>query len=156
MSFSPPQSVRGMKCLEPSKFSKTIRVPALRVEGKHCSLLLKKLNKCLLNVPRLKNIVPDKDGDPKKKLVLLNSAVTFDTEQDNLVKSCACERLEYDLTLDYRYWTSEQVLKAVLPSNIPEVTTAFETIGHIAHMNLRESQLEYKALIGRLGKVTII
>ena len=148
MALSPPECVREMKCLQRSKFSKTVCVPAIRVNGKHCSVLLKKLSKCLLNLPRLRNIVPDTKGDLKKKLVLLNSKVKLDAQQESLLKSCEAEEMVYQLTLDYNYWSGEQILRAVLPVDIAEVTTAFETIGHIAHMNLRDSQLDYKTLIG--------
>lgn len=148
--LSPPEAVRGMKSLERSAFEKIIPIPALRVEGKHCSTLLKQLNKCLFNQPRLKNIVSDTSGDLKKKIILLNSETKFNNEQECLVKNCGCEELVYELQLKYDYWSCEQTLRAVLPEDIIEITTAFETIGHIAHMNLRECQLTYKKLIGQV------
>ena len=52
--------------------------------------------------------------------------------------------------LDYGHWTADQVLRSVFPAEISEITTAFEAIGHIAHMNLRDEQLEYKNLIGQV------
>lgn len=152
LNLSPPDAVRGIKNLKRSVFEKIIPVPGLRVEGKYCSVLLKRLNKCLLNQPRLKNIVPDTRGDLKKKIILLNSETKFDSEEEDLVKSCGCEELVYELKLGYEYWTCEQILRAVLPEDVEEITTAFETIGHIAHMNLRECQLVYKKLIGKLSE----
>ena len=41
------------------------------------------------------------------------------------------------------------ILRAVLPDEVEQIPTAFEMVGHIAHLNLRESQLPYKKLIGR-------
>lgn len=42
-----------------------------------------------------------------------------------------------------------QILRKLLPPNI-EVPTSFETVGHIAHLNLRDDQLPYKHLIGQV------
>lgn len=149
LNLEPPEGVRGMEKLQRSAFSKTVYVPGLRVEGKYCSIMLKRLNKCLLNQPRLKNIIPDTGGDLEKKIILLNPEVTFDAEQERFVKGCGCEELEYELNLGYDYWTCDQILRAVLPTDIVEITTAFETVGHIAHMNLRDCQLKYKNFIGK-------
>lgn len=42
-----------------------------------------------------------------------------------------------------------QVLRSLIPAGI-EVPTSFETIGHIAHLNLKDDQLPYKTLIGQV------
>ena len=41
------------------------------------------------------------------------------------------------------------VLRAILPAEVEQIPTGFETVGHIAHFNLRECHLPYKNLIGR-------
>ena len=150
MSFDlrPPESVRGMKTLDRTAFKTKIFVPAVKIDTQHCNVLLKQLGKCLLNQPKLKNIVPDTGGNLKKKIVLLNPNVVLNEQQEELLKSCDNERVNYEVGLGYDYWSCDQVLKAVLPQDISEVTTAFESVGHIAHMNLRECQLSYKQLIG--------
>jgi tRNA G37 N-methylase Trm5 len=56
----------------------------------------------------------------------------------------------YQVILDYSYFTAEEVLRAILPEGV-EVPTAFESVGHIAHLNLREQQLPYKRLIARVS-----
>lgn len=56
----------------------------------------------------------------------------------------------HQLALDYSVWSAQQIVRAILPNDIDEVTTSFETIGHIAHVNLRESQLDYKHVIGQV------
>ncbi len=45
---------------------------------------------------------------------------------------------------DYSYW---DILRKILPENII-VPTGFETIGKIAHFNLRPEHEPYKKLIG--------
>lgn len=64
------------------------------------------------------------------------------------VENQGAEKTTHDLVLGYEHWTTEQVLRAVLPPEINEIPSSFETIGHIAHVNLRDSQLDYKHLIG--------
>ena len=34
--------------------------------------------------------------------------------------------------------------------NLTEITSSFESIGHIAHLNLRDKQLPFKKLIGQI------
>jgi tRNA (guanine37-N1)-methyltransferase len=40
------------------------------------------------------------------------------------------------------------VLEALLPKDVV-VPSAFETVGHIAHLNLREEHLPYKKIIAK-------
>lgn len=149
--FLPPKTVRGAKILNKEAFKTIINLPALRIEAKKCSLFLKNLGKCLLNQPRMRNIVSD-TGAKDKRILLLNpqkSLETLDQKDQEFAKSHGAEETTYDLILGYEHWTAEQVLRAVLPAEISEVPSSFETIGHIAHVNLRDSQLDYKKLIGR-------
>ncbi|KAL9952179.1 hypothetical protein ACROYT_G039394 [Oculina patagonica] len=150
--FSPPNTVKGMKILNREAFKTLINLPALQIEAKKCSLFLKNLSKCLLNQPRMRNIVPDAN-ETKKKIILLHPQKSLNTleEQDReFAQNHGAEETTYELVLGYEHWTAEQVLRAVLPAEITEVPSSFETIGHIAHVNLRASQLDYKKLIGQV------
>ena len=46
-------------------------------------------------------------------------------------------------------FTAEEVLRRLLPVELPNVT-GFETIGHIAHLNLRVDHLPFKSIIGQV------
>ncbi|XP_028557078.1 tRNA (guanine(37)-N1)-methyltransferase 1 isoform X1 [Dendrobium catenatum] len=60
-----------------------------------------------------------------------------------------CELIRCQLTLFYNYWHMDEVLETLLPESIV-VPTGFETVGHIAHLNLGEEHLPYKKLIAQV------
>lgn len=51
--------------------------------------------------------------------------------------------------IEYSQWTVDAVLRALLPEDVT-VPTSFETVGHIAHLNLRDEHMPYKGVIGRV------
>ena len=59
------------------------------------------------------------------------------------------EAVMYQLELNYEHFSTDHILTKVLPEGC-EVPSAFETIGHIAHVNLREPLMEYKHVIGQV------
>jgi tRNA (guanine37-N1)-methyltransferase len=44
---------------------------------------------------------------------------------------------------------AETILREALPG-VPDITTKFEQVGHIAHMNIQAHLLQYKYLIGQV------
>ncbi|XP_019183341.1 PREDICTED: tRNA (guanine(37)-N1)-methyltransferase 1 isoform X1 [Ipomoea nil] len=61
----------------------------------------------------------------------------------------ALEIVKCKLTLFYPYWQMDEVLEAILPEGMI-VPSSFETVGHIAHLNLRDEHLPYKKLIAKV------
>ncbi|KAG4968920.1 hypothetical protein AAZX31_12G206300 [Glycine max] len=59
------------------------------------------------------------------------------------------ELVRCKLTLFYDYWQMTEVLEALLPEGMI-IPSAFETVGHIAHLNLRDEHLPYKRLIAKV------
>ncbi|PXF43759.1 tRNA (guanine(37)-N1)-methyltransferase [Gracilariopsis chorda] len=51
--------------------------------------------------------------------------------------------------VDYANWSAESVLKEIMPDNVT-IPSSFESIGHIAHLNLRDEQAPFKQLIGQV------
>jgi len=51
--------------------------------------------------------------------------------------------------LFYDYWQMNEILEALLPEGVI-VPSAFETVGHIAHLNLRDEHFPYKKLIAKV------
>lgn len=54
-----------------------------------------------------------------------------------------------DVNLSYNQWSSDAVLRRLLPKTIT-VPSSFETVGELIHLNLRDEQLPYKHLIGQV------
>ena len=53
------------------------------------------------------------------------------------------------MKLGYDYWTTEEILRSILPIEL-EIPSSFETVGHIAHINLRPAYDQYKRVIGQV------
>ncbi|KAG2597304.1 tRNA (guanine(37)-N1)-methyltransferase 1-like [Panicum virgatum] len=76
----------------------------------------------------------------------VKDVLDHETQQDG---SSAYELICCQLTLFYNYWPMNEVLEALLPEGII-IPTGFETVGHIAHLNLRDEHLPYKKLIAQV------
>ncbi|KAE9456434.1 hypothetical protein C3L33_11646, partial [Rhododendron williamsianum] len=59
------------------------------------------------------------------------------------------ELVRCKLTLFYDYWQMNEILEVLLPEGVI-VPSAFETVGHIAHLNLRDEHFPYKKLIAKV------
>ena len=78
--------------------------------------------------------------DPKEDL--------FGEDDLQWMKEEGISHTTQQITLTYSNFTMNAILRSVLPANVSEVPTAFETVGHIAHLNIRDDILEYKTVIG--------
>ncbi|XP_057766571.1 tRNA (guanine(37)-N1)-methyltransferase 1-like [Salvia miltiorrhiza] len=70
-------------------------------------------------------------------------------EDDRQHTESAFELVKCKLTLFYDYWQLSEILEALLPKGMT-VPSAFETVGHIAHLNLRDEHRQYKSLIAKV------
>lgn len=163
--MNPPAIVKGLTTLNRELYRQVLSIPAARVLASKVGQLRSSLNRnIVLTLPRTKTVISDSD-DPQKRLLLLNPDLisissisefgligtnSSETEyQDNLgefVKNEA-EGCFHELVLDYDYWNSDEILSATLPDGM-DVPSSFETIGHIAHLNLRSEHEPFKHLIG--------
>ncbi|XP_028548238.1 tRNA (guanine(37)-N1)-methyltransferase 2 isoform X5 [Dendrobium catenatum] len=109
----------------------------------------------MLDRPRIKPIIEDSTFE-KNRLVLLSEMVQNPDlsevpcqKRDELRALCNFNVFPYSLTLGYSYWGADHILKQILPSGV-EAPSSFETIGHIAHLNITEELLPYKDIIARI------
>ena len=141
-------------------FTRTIDLLAVRVQQRDASEFLKTLGDDLLNLPRIRNIVSPTMTDATTngapvRLVLLNrrhndeALAELSAASKTLVASKSLGIERYQLVLGYEDYNTEEVFRAILPPDVP-CQTAFEIVGHIAHMNLRDNLLPWKKLIGQV------
>ncbi|CAK9105184.1 unnamed protein product [Durusdinium trenchii] len=138
--------------LDRSKVEECFQVLALEVPARRTGEFLKRLGQHLLNLPRRKNVESASGGS---KLILLSRTVS-DIKQlpeqewlQEQVTSGAVKLSTFEVTLGYEHFTAEEVLRKLLPAGM-EIPSSFEQAGHVAHLNLRDSQLPFKNLIGQV------
>ncbi|CCM00027.1 uncharacterized protein FIBRA_02053 [Fibroporia radiculosa] len=173
LDVSPPVH-RGMAVLDRDAFRKEIPILAAKVSpAKAGKLLVSQVMKryvvvslsielvpmyfadtksALLDVRRVKSVAGTDDGN---RLVLLNFQDRADLSPDVLefLKEQSAEIVSHTLHLNYGYWTSGDILAAVLPEDlVEEAPSGFAAIGHIgmSHLNLNSEYLPYKHLIGQV------
>jgi tRNA (guanine37-N1)-methyltransferase len=55
-----------------------------------------------------------------------------------------------DICIPYSQWSVSFLLQQLLPTFVHPIPTAFETVGHIAHFNLKPHHMPYAKLIGQV------
>ncbi|XP_015608078.1 tRNA (guanine(37)-N1)-methyltransferase [Cephus cinctus] len=154
----PPASVRGMTCLDRDAFTTTTKVPHIKLGDVQLAKIMPVVKKYMLKLQKLKPVQDTENGkivyiDPQKV-----KSVEDIPEDDRILLSIKhLKELEkIPLTLTYENWRQDEVLKAILPENV-EVPTSYSIVGHIIHLNLRDSQLPYRNIIGEvfLDKINI-
>ena len=162
MNLNPPSEVKGMKILDRERFKKQFKVPAIFVPVKSVSIIAKYLKRSLLHIPKVKNIAELDSNDPDYdnfKVFLIDPAKKPDVHSFNKDEIDFLNKHDldlstwklYDIELNYENWTFAEIMKVVIPEDSDRVA-GFSTIGHIAHVNLRESLSDYKNIIGRCNK----
>ncbi|XP_057538795.1 tRNA (guanine(37)-N1)-methyltransferase 2 isoform X2 [Amaranthus tricolor] len=141
--------------LDKSSFDVKYDLWALRVPREICKMATRILNGYLLDKPRVKPITEDPTSEKNRYMILSerihNQELSDIPEQklDELRKICEIEVVPYSLVLGYSYWGADHILKQILPEGV-EVPSSFETIGHIAHLNITYELLPYKDAIAKV------
>ncbi|XP_038900022.1 tRNA (guanine(37)-N1)-methyltransferase 1-like [Benincasa hispida] len=86
-------------------------------------------------------------GKGKEELPEAIKALLKEDNQDRMKPTIELVRCR--LTVFYDYWQMNEVLEVLLPQDMI-IPSAFETVGHIAHLNLRDEHLPYKKLIAKV------
>lgn len=142
------------------QFKEQLQLTAVRVPKQSTSQYMKLLSKHLFNKPRLRNVVEDSDSSDTRLLLLDETLKEADLASRQLggepARTLAGFLQDEGLSVttatvdvDYSYWPAYAVLQRLLPAGM-EVPSSFESVGHIAHLNLREELLPFKYIIGQV------
>lgn len=155
-----PKYIYPLSAFPPlSTFDLSITFPALVIPARQIPELRKRLLHVLLQRAKLKVVYALEDKDPVpndgersrfRKMVLVDQPDVFsDSQLDLLLQNHPNDfcRATHTVTAGYEDWTVEQVLRRILP--VKEVPSAFEIIGHLAHINLRDELLPFKYMVGK-------
>ncbi|KAI1385104.1 Met-10+ like-protein-domain-containing protein [Hypoxylon trugodes] len=164
--FRPPIIRSALGVLDRSLFSKTVNLAAAAVaDRKKISVWRQKLleDKTLISQERITGVVPHPDqalASLGTKCLLLDPKIKAEVPETwtPIIKDGVASKelgvVSYDLSLDYDYWSYEDVMKSLLPSDLRDehdsIPSGFNQAGHVAHMNLKEKYLPYKNLIAQV------
>jgi len=112
---------------------------------------IKQLPEQLVSKRGIRNVANDPKGK-EHKLVILSEGKSIETlpeEMREYVQSNGFEAVPHVLRLGYDHFNADFILKKVLPEGM-EIPSSFETIGHIAHINLRDEHKGYEKMIGQV------
>ncbi|TFK77438.1 hypothetical protein BDN72DRAFT_867141 [Pluteus cervinus] len=155
LDITPPAYSGSREVLDKDVFRKSIDVLAIRSPPGKVGKILKSeiTRKSILDLPRVRTVVSnprDPDGD---RLVLLRASSEADLAPSVLdyLKVEAHGFENFALTLDYDYWTADDILRSFFPPELREGSpSGFAIIGHVAHLNINAEYLPYKHVIGQI------
>ncbi|XP_047946212.1 tRNA (guanine(37)-N1)-methyltransferase 2 isoform X2 [Salvia hispanica] len=141
--------------LDEKVFDVELNLLALRVPREHCKLATRILNGHLLDRPRIKPVTEDPTSDKNRYMLLSEKIKSPELSEipagkvDELKELFEIQVVPYSMTLGYSYWGADHILKQILPPGL-DVPSSFETIGHIAHLNIPDELLPYKDVIAKV------
>ncbi|KAJ1492630.1 hypothetical protein T484DRAFT_1742339 [Baffinella frigidus] len=152
--------------LDRAQVREELSLLAILLPPKQIAAALKSIKKLLLNRTRQQNVVDAPKGSSEAgkspgKLLLLSEIISekYMSEGESvelLPEECravlageGCELVKHKMVLEYEHFTYEEALRKVLPSEV-EVPGSFETIGHVAHLNLREGHEHFRLVIAQV------
>ena len=163
-----------------SAFEISTEFPSLILPVRRTHELRKKLKSIMLSRPRLSVVVELSDSDldsddgqddvplrlsnenrkmyrkivldPQKAGLQQNGTAMHSDLKALLETEPQSFRLgKHTIVLTYQDWTAEEILgRLLLPEKVKEIPSAFEAVGHLAHVNLRDELLPYKYLVGKV------
>eukprot|EP00891_Asterochloris_glomerata_P002406 jgi/Astpho2/2406/e_gw1.00044.68.1_t len=146
------QAVRISSTLDRAAFDETLHLKALLLDKQQCHQLMQQFRGFTFDRPKMRCIVEDSEH-PQKRLMLLSENISdlqgMNGDLLDIVHQHQLELVPHTVTIGYQHMSMEQVLKKALPGMI-ELPSSFESVGHIAHLNLRDELLPHKQLIAQV------
>jgi tRNA (guanine37-N1)-methyltransferase len=158
-----PPLLRSSTILDRNLFERIFKIAAARVrENQNLGRFRKALTqeRDVLRADRLDLLRSDPDPQlaaQGRKCILLKPEISADAPEtwSNVLKEAVARDdlsvIPYELRVDYEYWDYREVMTSILPEEAHDcIPQGFNTVGHVAHLNLREHALPYKKLIGEV------
>ncbi|GAA5842317.1 hypothetical protein JCM9279_005343 [Rhodotorula babjevae] len=147
-----PPVHRGMHHLDRAAFDTSLTLLAARLPATRTTQFMQKDAKdYILRLRSVGAVAPDDSQEHRRVLLRTGDRSALPTDLLETLKRSDADLVEHQVNFGYDYFTSDQILQAVLPEDIlDESPTAFTQVGHIAHLNLREQYLPHKHLIGQV------
>ena len=147
-----PDKARGMKKLEKSIYNIKINLPAIKCKAKSCGKFLSVCKQVLLKRAHFHKIISDPSIGNEFKLILLDPSINkidklSEKQQNLIVEEDAIFFCKHSLLISYKDFTFSEIIQSIIPEEVENVNS-FETVGHIAHLNLKVHLEEYKYVIG--------
>lgn len=159
--IAPPPIDREMKTLDRSFFKQIVEISAITIfDARNIQPTRTKLlsSRDLLATTTIKPVIDD-ETTPGAKCILLRPHVkasdpsTWSEKWSQIVKDGDAKLRPYTLTLTYDDYKMSDILDAVLPElseDHEQNPASFAQVGQVAHINMRESFLPYKYLVGQV------
>lgn len=131
--------------------SRHLPLLAVDVDERRCSALIEDIRPHVL---RMRGVRPVREGAAEgRKRVLLDASLRQDeplpSSLQRAVDVSGGELQRFDMHLGYDDLSVREVLRELLPTSVT-VPTAYESVGHVVHLNLRPEQLPHRHLIGEV------
>jgi tRNA (guanine37-N1)-methyltransferase len=108
------------------------------------------LSSLLLKMRKISPIVNDGESKTTKLLLLKLEIKNKQELPKDLQNEENFEIKNYQLEIGYDHLDSHTILREILPKEIKDVPSSFESVGHVAHLNLNQELLPYKNTIGQI------
>lgn len=130
--------------------SRHVMLLGIDVEGSRCSSLMDEIRPHLLHMPGVKQVRGGSSAE--RRLILLEASLQEDSLPPSVsaaVKAAGGTLQHFDLKLGYDDLSTREVLTELLPEGVT-TPSAYESVGHVVHLNLRPEQLPHRRLIGQV------
>lgn len=145
----PPEEPFDVSVFDEAKSLFALRVPVRLVQQLQKSSEIRGM---LFKRRGMGHIMPV-EGDKSVRLLLFQPEVTsvaqLPAAAQSHVEKGDVQFMQHEVRLGYQHVTMDEALRRLLPPGV-EVPRGFETVGHLAHFNLRDTQYPHRHTIGRV------
>ena len=144
--------------MDPDIFKEEEEHYALTIKKQLTGKIMSSYKQLLLNKPKVRN-VHTPASSPDLRVIVLSTltsqgAASLDPSISKLISDSPDDDVKlstHTVASTYSDMTVDSVLRRVIPESVTtEIPSSFESVGHIAHVNLRENVLPWKFIIGKV------